>query len=100
MHGKRRLHIGEGRNDHPPNAFGGIERQVAVMALDQTAHHVGFARGPKCGAGFFGFLDRDQMVDDFAALDQEFVHLFVDAVDLLPQIGERWVGRAWGLWHG
>ena len=100
MHGKRRLHISEGRNDHPPNALGGIERQVAVMALDQTAHHVGFARRPKRGAGFFGLLDRDQVVDDLAALDQELVHLFVDAVDLLPQIGERRVGRAWGLWHG
>ena len=94
MDGERRLHIGEGRNDDPPNALGGIERQVAVMALDQPAHHLGFARWPKSGAGFFGLLDRDQVVDDLAALDQELVHLFVDAVDFLPQIGERF-GCVW-----
>ena len=75
MHGERRLHIGEGRNDDPPDALGGIERQVAVMALDQPPHHVGLARRAKGGAGFFGLLHRDQTVDDLAALDQELVHL-------------------------
>jgi hypothetical protein len=70
------------------------------MPLDEASHHVGLAGRTKGRAGFFGLLDRDQVVDDLAALDQELVHLFVDAVDLLPQIGERWVGQAWGLWHG
>ena len=34
-------------------------------------------------------LDRDQAVDDLAALHQEAVHRLVDAVDLVAQIGER-----------
>jgi len=61
------------------------------MALHQAPHHVGLARGAKGGAGFFGLLHRDQPVDNLAALDQELVHLFVDAIDLVPQIGERLV---------
>ena len=38
-------------------------------------------------------LDRDQAVDDLAALHQEPVHRLVDAVDLLAQIGQRGRGR-------
>ncbi len=100
MHGKRRLHIGEGRNDDAPDALGGVERQVAVMALDQAAHHVGLARRAEGGAGFLGLFDRDQAVDDLAALDQELVHRLVDAIDLAPQIGERLVLLARRFWHG
>ena len=60
VHRKRRLHIGEGRDDDAPDALGGIERQVAVMALHQAAHHVGFARGAERRADFLGLLHRDQ----------------------------------------
>ncbi len=45
-------------------------------------------------------LHRDQAVDDLAALDQELVHLLVNAVDFLPQIGKRLVGAARRFWHG
>ena len=73
------------------------------MALDQPAHHVGLARRPERGAGFLRLLDRDQAVDDLAALHQQAVHGLVDAVDLVAQIGER--GRVVGrlvsgmAWH-
>ena len=62
--------------------FGGVERKVAVMALDQPPHHVRFARRAKRRAGLFGLLDSDQPVDDLAALDQKRVHGLVDAIDL------------------
>ena len=91
MHGERRLHVGEGRDDDAPDALDGVERQVAVMALDQPPHHVGLARRAEGGAGLLGLLHRDQTVDDLAALDQELVHRFVDAIDVAPQIGERLV---------
>ena len=84
MHRKRRLHIGESRNDHAPDALGGIKRQIAVMAPNEPAHHVGLTRGAEGGTGFLRLLDRDQMVDDLAALDQELVHRLVDAIDLAP----------------
>ena len=38
---------------------------------------------------FLGLLDRDQAIDDLAALDQKRVHRFIDTVDLRPQVGER-----------
>ena len=60
------------------------------MAVDQPAHHVGLARRAECGAGFLGLLDGDQAVDDLAALHQQAMHLLIDAVDVLPQIAERW----------
>ncbi len=94
MHGERRLHIGESRYDDPPDALDRVERQVAVMTLDEPAHHVGLAGGAESGAGFLGLFDRDQPVDDLAALDQQAVHLFVDAIDLDPQIGKGRVGLA------
>ncbi len=89
MHRERRLHVGEGRNDDAPDALDGVERQVAVMAFDQTAHHLGLAGGPEGGAGLLRFLHRDQGVDGFAALHQQRMHGRVDAVELAPQIGER-----------
>ena len=102
MHRERRLHVGEGRDDDPPDALGGVERQDAFVALDQPPHHVGLARGAEGGAGFLRLLHRDQAVDDLAALHQQAVHGLVDAVDLAPQIGER--GRSWSgavsPWHG
>ena len=71
MHGEGRLRVRESRDDDPPNAFDGIERQNAFVALDQPSHHLGFARGAECrGAGILAALDRDQAVDDLAALDQ------------------------------
>ena len=51
VNGERRLHIGEGRDDDAPDAFDGVERQDAAMALDQAPHHLGFARRPERGAG-------------------------------------------------
>ena len=90
MHGIGRLHMREGRDDDAPDALDGVERQDAAMALDQLAHHRGFARRAEGGAGFLRALDRDQVLDDLAALDQERVHRRVDAVDLGPQSGKRW----------
>ena len=63
------------------------------MALDQPAHHLGLARRAERGAGLLGALDRDQPVDDLAALHQQPVHRLVDAVDLRAQIGERGRGE-------
>ena len=51
--------------------------------------------GPERRAGFLRLLDGDQAVDDLAALHQEAVHGLVDAVDLLPQVGERWWSSEW-----
>ena len=51
MHGERRLHIREGRDDDAPDALDGIERQNAFVALDQPAHHLGLARGAERRAG-------------------------------------------------
>ena len=48
------------------------------MALDQPAHHVGLARGPKRRADFLGLLHLDQAIDDVAALHQEAVHALID----------------------
>ena len=47
-----------------------------------------------------GLLHRDQAVDDLAALHQELVHRFVDAIDVTPQIGERKVLLARRFRHG
>ena len=95
-HRERRLHIGEGRDDDAPDALDRVEREAAVVALHQPAHHVGLARRAKRRAGFLGLLHRDQAVDDLAALDQERVHRLVDAVDVAAQIGERhWLLVRW-----
>ena len=94
MDRERRLHIGESRDDDAPDAFGGVERQTAVMPPHQAAHHVGLARRTERGAGLFRLLYRDQLVDDLAAFDQELVHRRVDAIDIAPQIGERRYGFA------
>ena len=100
MDAERRLHIGEGRDDDAPDALHGIERQDALMAIDQAAHHVGLARGPEGGALLLRLLDLDQAVDDLAALDQQTMHGLVDAVDLAAQIRQRRsVGRG-GFRHG
>ena len=65
------------------------------MALDQPLHHVGFARGAKRRAGLGGFFGGDQTIDDVAALHQEAMHAFIDAVDLAAQVGQR--GRGLGI---
>ena len=89
MHGERRLHIGESRDDDAPDALHRVERQVAVVALDQPPHHVGLAGRAERGSGFLGLFHRDQPVDDLAALDQQAVHFPIDAIDLDPQFGKR-----------
>ena len=62
---------------------------------------VGLARRAEGGAGFLRALDRDQAVDDLAALHQQRVHRLVDAVDLGAQIGKRWARRLWAaVRHG
>ena len=99
MHRIGRLHMREGRDDDAPDALHRVERQDAVMALDQPAHHRGLAGGPERGAGILRLLDLDQGVDDLAALDQELVHALVDAVDFVAQIGERGLGGRVRLGH-
>jgi hypothetical protein len=96
MHAIGGLNMGEGRNDDAPDALDGIKRKDAAMPLHQLAHHRDFARRPECGAGFLGALHRDQVFDDFAALDQERMHGFVDPVDFRTQGGQR-RGGLWGL---
>src|SRR3569832_169040 len=94
MHRERRLDISEGGDDDAPDALDRIEGQKPAVALDQPDHHFSLARGPEGGAGLLALLGRDQPPDDLAALDQEAVHAFVDAVDLLAQLGK---GRDVGL---
>ena len=89
MHRKRCLHIGERRDDDAPDALRGIERQDAMMALHQAAHHVGLARRTERRAGLGGLLGGDQRVDDVATFHQQAVHRLVDAIDIAAQIGER-----------
>ena len=60
------------------------------MALHQAAHHVGLARRTEGRADLLGLLHLDQPVDDVAALHQQAVHLRIDRIDLLAQVGERW----------
>ena len=92
-----RLDIGESRNDHPPDAFDGIERQTTPMPLDDRAHHRGFPRGTKRRTPSLTGLDLDQLVNDAPSLDEELVHLRVDAIDLDSEIGESRLRR---LGHG
>jgi hypothetical protein len=89
MHRERRLNVSESRNDHPPDALDGVDRQDAAMALHQTAHHVGLARRPEGRADLLGLFHRNQPVDDVAALHQQGVNLRVDAVDLFAQFIQR-----------
>jgi hypothetical protein len=58
------------------------------MALDQPRHHVGLARRAERRAGLGGLSCGDQRVDDVAALHQQAMHRFVDAVDLAAQVGK------------
>jgi len=95
MHGKRRLHIGEGRDDDAPDALDRVEGQDAAMTLDQAPHHVGLAGRAKRRAHFLGLLHLDQAIDDIAALHQQAVHAFIDAVDFLAQLGKRRRGGGW-----
>ncbi len=63
------------------------------MTFHQLPHHAGLARWAECGADFLGLLHPDQAVDDVAARHQQAMHLLVDGVDLLAQLGERgWSG--------
>jgi hypothetical protein len=59
------------------------------VPLHQPPHHVGLACGPKRRAGFLRTLAGDQAIDDLAALHQEAMHGFIDAVDLLAEFAER-----------
>jgi homoserine O-acetyltransferase len=59
-----------------------------VRAQAMLLDHLGFARRTERRAGFLALFGRDQPVDDGAALHQQPVHLLVDRVDLLAQIGE------------
>ena len=98
VHAERRLHIGEGRDDHPPDALGGIEWQDAVVALDQAPHHLGLARRTEGGARLGDAFDLDQPGNDLAPLHEQPVHLAIDAVDIGAQLGKR--GQIGGLRHG
>ena len=69
-----------------------VERQAAVMARRDHPHHVRLAAGAECRTAALPRLDRDQPVDDFAALHQQLVHLAVDPVDLFAQFGQRFQG--------
>ena len=89
MHRERRLHIGEGRDDHAPNALDGIERQHAAVTLDQPPHHLRFARRAERGADFLRLLDGNQRIDDVTALHQQPMHRLIDAIDLAPQVLQR-----------
>ena len=64
MNGEWRLHMGEGGDDDPPDALGGIQRQDTFVPLHQPPHHVGLARGPERRPALLGLLGRDQPVDD------------------------------------
>jgi hypothetical protein len=48
VNGERRLHVGKGRDNDPPNALGGIERQDTPVAVDEAAHHLRLAGGAEC----------------------------------------------------
>ena len=47
----------EGGDDLAPDVLDGRERQIAGVAHDEAAHHVGLAVGPECGAGLARALD-------------------------------------------
>jgi len=100
MDGVAGLDIGEGADDHPPDALHRIERQEAPVTLGERPHHRGLASGTEGGAQarLGGLLGGDQPVDDGAALHEQPVHRLVDAVDLLAQIGK--VGRGLLGGHG
>ena len=69
------------------------------MALHEAAHHIGLARRPERRTGFLCLLDRDQTIDDLAALDQKRVHGLIDAIDFAAQVGKRKILLAWRFWH-
>jgi hypothetical protein len=52
------------------------------MADGDTPHHIGLPDRPERRPAALLGLDRDQPVDDLAALDQQFVHGLVDPVDI------------------
>ena len=80
-----RLHVGEGRDDDPPDPLDGVERQDPFVPRDDAAHHLGLARRPERRAAALACLDGDQAIDDLAALDQARVEIAVDPVDLVAQ---------------
>ena len=94
MHRERRLHIGEGGDDDPPDAFGGVERQDAVMALRPG----GASSPPRAPGGRRSRISCASLTAISRSMisprsHQQAVHGLVDAVDLLAQVGERG-----GLW--
>ncbi len=92
-----RLNIGESRDDHPPDALDGVERQKPAMPLDKRPHHRGFARGTERRTPALTRLDLDQRVDDAPSRHEKLVHFRIDSVDLHSEIGE---GRLRRLGHG
>jgi hypothetical protein len=99
MDRERRLDVSESGDDDAPDAFHGVERQQAAMALHQPAHHVGLTGRAERRADLLRLLHRNQAVDDVAPLHQEAVDLLVDRVDLLTQILQR-RRRGGRLGHG
>ena len=59
------------------------------MTRGDDPHHVGLAARPERRAAALARLDRDQPVDDAAALDQKFVHFAVDPIDFRAQFGQQ-----------
>ena len=70
------------------------------MALDDGLHHRRLASGPERRAPALPRLDRDQPVDDLAALHEGGVDVRIDAVDLDTEIGEGFMAGSLGICHG
>ena len=92
------LHIGEGRDNHPPDAFNRIKGQQSLMSFGQPLHLVGLAPRPEGRTGGLGFLDFDQGLDHLPAFHQQPVHGLVDPVDFTPDIGQG--EKRWFCGHG
>ena len=73
---------------------------AALVAGDEPAHHVGLAAGAEGVARPAGPLGPDQRADHLAARDQQAVHLRVDRVDLVAELGERPRVAFTGVGHG
>src|SRR5205085_12376636 len=85
MHRKWRLHIGEGGDDHSPDAFDSVERQDSAMTLHQPEHHFRLARRAERRADLLSLLDLYQSIDDVDARHQQAMDVHDIGVDLLEQ---------------
>src|SRR5271165_7251968 len=99
MHAVRRLHIGEGRDDDPPDALDRVQRQQPAVPLHDRPHHRRLASRSERRAATLLRLDLDQLINDPPALDQELVHRRVDSVDLAAQVGQSRLERS-AIRHG